>query len=113
MEPIINPWIIYWISVLSNLNNFASSLLFILSIAFVAYFIFVERKGLEFANKKIAYYVLGIYVFCIFLMILIPTKSAMYSMVIVNQITPDNLAFFKGEVKGLVDYIITQIQAVK
>ena len=112
-EPIISPWVFYWIDVLSTLDDLPVILAF-LGVALVIIgwvLIYTEMDGeIPCICKKIAVVYLSIFVFSAAISIFIPSKETMYQMLIASYVTPNNVEYIKNEVKdsayGIVDSII-------
>lgn len=119
MEPIVNPWFIYCISVIEHLRAFVGAVAFVAIILdiciVVGAFIEVDDAVAVFYNReenKIKPFIkLLITVSIIFplLSVFIPTKETIIAMYIANMITPDNLNFaneiFKSNLKDYMDII--------
>lgn len=106
-EPIINPWIIYWISVI---DNFSVSIITISIICGICGFItlWIYIVGLEEDILKYKKYIISWLIFmlmCMLLITVIPNKDTMYSMLIVKQATPANIAKAKELGKDFKDMI--------
>lgn len=119
MEPIVNPWFIYCISVIEHLRAFVGAVTFVAVILDICIVVgaFIETDDFiaVFYNreeKKIKPFIkLLIVVSIIFplLLVFIPTKETIIAMYIANMITPDNLNIanevFKSNLKDYVDII--------
>lgn len=108
MAPFINPWFFYWMAIV-DLAKFLFATIFALSL--IALIMLTvehcnsygeDRQSLSKGIKR-----LSVVIFLsLLIMTLIPSKEAVYQIMIMQQITPDNIEMFKGEAKNLVDYII-------
>lgn len=109
MEPIISPWVVYAISLATDLKvafiiiTFVAGLVLVFSIA-----------DEEFKRVKIA----GI--LCIitaFISILIPTKETLITMLVASYTTPDNLSLanevFKSNLQDYINIITEGISNIK
>lgn len=121
MEPVINPWIIYWVSVL---NNIGCTLSFIICMSVVSSVIIgvihlcdlsdSYSDNLSFPNW-FKYFKLSIAVACIsgLICIFIPDKQTMLTMMVATYITPDNLNVTTDYIVELVQRITEAVKEVK
>lgn len=119
MEPIVNPWLIYFASIVEHLRAFFNAITFIVvaidiiivMCAFVesddAIAIFYNRE-----EKKIKPFIkllIALTIICPLLVIFIPSKETIIAMYIANMVTPDNLNIanevFKSNLKDYADII--------
>lgn len=126
MTTIINPWVFYWIEVLTKLCNFMEFLVVIGSVSILFLIIFActcfygmkenERFGEEdkdykenktyfLASKKI----IKSFSYCLIVSILfttfIPSKETMYTMLVAQNVTTENIEIATDIIKDSVDYI--------
>jgi H+/Cl- antiporter ClcA len=131
MEPIINPMIFYWISVVSNLFFALGFLIFcgIVIILLGIFLFFINRenyslwdyseesknKSLQNMNrwKNICIKTMIITAIISIVMVFTPSKDTMIQMLIAKNITTDNVKLMKGEIKNTVDYIFEKINSNK
>lgn len=122
-EPIISPWIFYWMDVLATIKKLPGNLvlgallLFLTFLAVVATIMIFSDCGEEdekiesvlWLSKRISIGYLITLAFFTVISIFIPSQETMYKMLITSQVTPNNLEYLKNEVKatgqGLVDSI--------
>jgi hypothetical protein len=115
MEPIISPWLIYWISVLSNLNNLAHTISCISAVLILAlipaYFCIDISEDTK--DKVIRILKISIIVFVIsgLLSVLIPSKNDMIGMLVLSYITPDNIDLVQDNMVEFVKRIMDIIQS--
>lgn len=122
MEPVINPWIIYWVSVL---NNIGCTLSFITCMSAVSSVIIVVihylcdlsnsySDDLGFPNW-FKYFKLSVAIACIsgLICIFIPDKQTMLTMIVTSYITPDNLNITTDYIVELVQRITEAVKEVK
>ena len=110
MEPIINPWIVYGIDVISKLSVVA----FIMVIAsLIGVLIFAMNDSTygndEHENKIFKILLIVLLVATVFLVIL-PSKDTMLTMLALYYVTPDNIQAVQG---NIVDFVSQIAQAVK
>lgn len=119
MEPIVNPWLIYFASIVEQLRTFFNAITYIvvaidIIIAIGAFIesddaiaVFYNRK-----EKKIKPFIkllIVLSIICPLLVIFIPSKETIIAMYIANMVTPDNLNIanevFKSNLKDYADII--------
>ena len=119
MEPIVNPWLIYLVSIVEHLRNFFNVITFIVctldiiivACAFIeaddAIAIFYNRE--ENKIKPLTKLFITISIVSLLLTIFIPTKETIIAMYVANVVTPDNLSIaneiFKSNLKDYMDII--------
>lgn len=119
MEPIVNPWLIYFVSIIEHLRTFVGVItaivLFLDMVIVVGAFIETDDATAVFYNRKenkiklfIKLLIVATIVFPL-LTIFIPTKETIIAMYIANVVTPDNLSIaneiFKSNLKDYMDII--------
>lgn len=119
MEPIVNPWLIYFISIIEHLQTFVGVITAIVLFldVFIIAGVFIETDDITAAfynreeNKIKPFVKLLIVATIVFplLIIFIPTKETIIAMYIANVVTPDNLSIaneiFKSNLKDYMDII--------
>lgn len=113
MKPIISPWLIYFASRANNLTTFFGVIAGICSIiAMGAFFAGLAGYDEPFKFRKtISKSIIGCVVMTI-ITIMTPNTETIYTMAVVNEITPDNIQTIGKTGKDVVDYIIDQIDKV-
>lgn len=122
MEPIISPWLVYFISISTSIKAiFATITIISLAIAFfIILYNFIEEDSMDrlydSKTKKLDSSFKKLIAFIIFSSILaafIPTKETIIAMYIANMITPDNLNLanevFKSNLKDYLDIITNSL----
>ena len=119
MEPIVNPWLIYFVSIIEHLRTFVGVItaivLFLDIVIVVGAFIETDDATDVFYNRKenkiklfVKLLIVATIVFPL-LTIFIPTKETIIAMYIANVVTPDNLSIaneiFKSNLKDYMDII--------
>ena len=109
MEPIISPWIVYTISLATDLKvafrliTFVAGLVMVFSIA-----------DEEFKRVKIAG---GFCIITALISLLIPTKETLITMLVASYTTPDNLSLanevFKSNLQDYINIITKGISNIK
>lgn len=119
MEPIVNPWLIYFASIVEQLRTFFNAITFIVIaidiIIVMGVFIESDDAIAVFYNrkeKKIKPFIkllIVLSIICPLLVIFIPSKETIIAMYIANMVTPDNLNIanevFKSNLKDYADII--------
>lgn len=115
-EPIISPWIFYWISLADKIGVVAACMTGISLFCLALYAVFAiagefdnieddTKNRLTKVRKFLTYSFLTFSPITLFL----PGQETMYKMLITSQVTPNNIEYLKNEVKatgqGLVDSI--------
>lgn len=116
MKPIINPWIIYFSNMLENISFVIVLALIALAIATIIMIIFCidDCYSADDTNKclsKIKKLVIGI-VSCAVLLAVIPSKNTVYTMLALNQITPNNIKLLGETGKDVIDYVTDEIKDI-
>jgi len=119
MEPIISPWAIYFADVLPAFDHIIFAIAIIAIISIVGVLIVwgimeaenvVNEKILNTIKKIICKTLVPITVICFILTAFIPSKKTIYTMLVVNQITPNNIEILGDSAKDVVDYITDEIK---
>lgn len=113
MKPIISPWLIYFASRADNLTTFFGVIAGICSIiAMGAFFAGLAGYDEPFKFRKIiSKSIIGCVVMTI-ITIMTPNTETIYTMAVVNEITPDNIQTIGKTGKDVVDYITDQIDKI-
>lgn len=113
MKPIISPWLIYFASRADNLTTFFGVIAGICSIiAMGAFFAGLAGYDEPFKFRKtISKSIIGCVVITI-ITIMTPNTETIYTMAVVNEITPDNIQTIGKTGKDVVDYITDQIDKI-
>lgn len=116
--PIINPMYLYLIEVLHNLDALNQAAFMILTCAAsgvtVTYFIDDSARSLlqQHKNKIIVLFIA--FIISTLIAVLVPTKDAMYKMLIASYVTTDNIQIVNDAIKtNLQDYLNMLGETVK
>ena len=113
MKPIINPWLIYLAGICDPIKIVLGFFGFMLTIICIVLLCFIlsesltkdeEHKYLKHIKKTII-----ACISCIVLTIMIPSQQTVYTIVISNQITTDNIKLLGGTAKDVIEYLTDQI----
>lgn len=104
MEPIISPWIIYAVDILDKLSIFARLMLLILTAAFIMVgMVYIEYGGED--VRELLHKMKWAAIISIAVIVFIPDKETMLTMLAAQYITPDNLQAMQGNVVEFVKQI--------
>lgn len=112
MKPIISPWLIYFAELADSINMaflFVTFIAFIImAFAFIPYMDNKKDETLKQCLKKSFIW------FCISVAIVVmtPAKDTVYTMVVLDNVTTDNIQAIGKTGKDVVDYITEQIDKV-
>lgn len=112
MKPIISPWLIYFAELADSINMtflFVALIAFIImAFAFIPYMDNKKDETLKQCLKKSFIW------FCISIAIVVitPSKDTVYTMVVLDNVTTDNIQTIGKTGKDVVDYITEQIDKV-
>lgn len=115
--PIINPMYLYLIEVLHNLDVFNQGVFVLVSIIMFMLVSFYP-KSIEYnedkRTKKYIYICGFVWLISLIICVFVPTKDAMYKMLIASYVTTDNIQFVNEAVKAnLQDYLNMLGETVK
>ena len=106
MEPIINPWLIYFAGISKNIQ------IICILIAICTFIVAASRFLDEDKLDKI------VIIFGIIFMIsgmsaaLMPSKETIYTIAVVDRLTPDNIDQIGNTSEDVVDYIVDKIDQI-
>jgi hypothetical protein len=108
MEPVISPWIIYLISILSTIKDTAIFLVFIslVVITVLGIVFLVEDEEEKEKWKSTAKTVIKILIISSIVCIIVPDTETMISMLIFSYITPENIQLIQGNAVDFITKII-------
>lgn len=126
MNPIINPWLIYLINVLSGLKNIfiiavvAAILVGIVNVIFFSIVIgdpYYDKDNEKTQNKILNIKkcfkksVVGLIISAL-LVVITPSKDTMYTMLALDNLTTDNIQAIGKTGKDVIDYVSDQIDKI-
>ena len=112
MNPIISPWLIYFAELADSINT---TFLFVVWIAFIimafAFIPYMDNKKDETLKQCLKKSFIW---FCISIAIVVitPSKDTMYTMIVLDNVTTDNIQAIGKTGKDVVDYITDQIDKI-
>ena len=115
--PIINPMYLYLIEVLHNLDVFNQGV-FILTSAILFVLVVVYSESVKYGDekklKKYIYICGFVWLISLIICVFVPTKDAMYKMLLAHYVTTDNIQIVNDAIKGnLQDYLNMLGETVK
>ena len=116
--PIIDPMYLYLIEVLHNIDALNQIVFFVLTmlVCFLVFLYFVEDEAREKiqANKLKVMLLFLVFIGSGLIAVLVPTKDAMYKMLLAHYVTTDNIQLVNDAIKvNLQDYLNMLGEAVK
>lgn len=120
MKPIINPWSIYLINVLSGLKNiFMAAVVaaIFVGIGNAIYFLIVidnpyhDKDKILNIKKYFKKSVVGLIISAL-LVVITPSKDTMYTMLALDNLTTDNIQAIGKTGKDVIDYVSDQIDKI-
>lgn len=113
MKPIISPWTIYFASRADSLKILAGCILICCIIAICIAFIEGDIDyGSVLTHKSFMKKCAIVFVISAVTLVITPSTETIYTMAVVNEITPDNIQAVGKTGKDVVDYITDQIDKV-
>lgn len=117
MNPIISPWLIYFAEVSQNVSVFflvvGGAGLCVLPAFYSVQWDFLSAEDFEKFKKNLFRKLLVLNIVILLLGLLLPSKTTVYSMILIDNITPQNIETFKDEAKDLIDYTVDKIGEIK
>lgn len=116
--PIIDPMYLYLIELLHNIDAFNQGIFMLSTLLICAsgcfYLIDDETRVALKANKKKVFVLFGVFFVSATIAIFIPTKDAMYKMLLAHYVTTDNIQLVNDAIKvNLQDYLNMLGETVK
>ena len=120
MKPIINPWLIYLINLFDNLKGLLTVALFLLGCVAVVLSVIWFFGSMDYeqdyepivaCKKNLKKSVIWLCVSGL-LFTVIPSKDTMYTMIVLDNVTTDNIQAIGKTSKDVIDYITDQIDKV-
>lgn len=126
MEPIISPWVIYLINVLSGLKDIfiaAVVVAILVGIGSAIYFLTIitdiyydeddekDQNRILYIKKCFKKSVVGLIISAL-LVVIAPSKDTMYTMLALDSLTTDNIQAIGKTGKDVIDYVSDQIDKI-
>lgn len=120
MKPIINPWIVYLIDLVDKFQGIINIALVVLGFVIIglglAWLLFSMEYDQDdniivtckkYLKKSIIWFVISGLLFAV-----VPSKDTMYTMLVLDNVTTDNIQTIGKTGKDVVDYIVDQVDKV-
>lgn len=115
MEPIISPWVFYFIDKLDVVSELPL-LIFAFGISTNLTLVMVTETSEEFKKWFFPKAWLALFLLSVMLVFIVPTKETAYKMIIANYVTPNNISIVKeateDNIASLIDKIAVASQAL-
>lgn len=115
MEPIISPWVFYFIDKLDVVSELPL-LIFAFGILTNSILVMVTETSEEFKKWFFSKAWLALFLLSVMLVFIVPTKETAYKMIIANYVTPNNISIVKeateDNIASLIDKIAVASQAL-
>lgn len=112
MTPIVSPWAIYWINILNDLHT-AFGIIAATSAVITFLAPIIEDTYDEFEAKRWIKRLSCISIVSALLTIFIPNKETMLTMLVVQNITPDNITVAQNNIADFVAKIVQAVNQAK
>lgn len=113
MKPIISPWLIYFASRVDYLKIFAGCILACCMVSILIAFIAGDVEyGSVLTYKSFMRKCLIASIISSVVLVITPSEKTIYTMAVVNEITPNNIQEVSKTGKDIVDYITNQVDKV-
>ena len=106
MEPIINPWLIYFAGISENIQLICVLIAICTFLVAVFHFMYEEKLDKIVIIFGIIFMIYGISA------ALMPSKETIYTIAVVNRLTPDNIDQIGKSSEDVVDYIVNKIDQI-
>ena len=115
-EPIISPWIFYWVNVLDSLKFFISTIIIIGIIAIITTAIIMVSTCFDLDELKEKSKFLKIFQKAIISILILmavysftPSKETIITMLVADNVTKENIEITTDTIKNVTDYIFDKI----
>ena len=106
MEPIINPWLIYFAGISENIQLICVLIAICTFLVAVFHFMYEEKLDKIVIIFGIIFMISGISA------ALMPSKETIYTIAVVNRLTPDNIDQIGKSSEDVVDYLVNKIDQI-
>lgn len=117
-EPIISPWVFYWIETISRIEDFAGIVITVtipVSIPLVMFGTQIIKTGVlsKERYKKITKGIIIAGIISVIAYIFIPSRGTMYKMLAASYITQENIENVGESIDKIADKLVEKINQVK
>lgn len=111
MKPIISPWIVYIIDILSSFYMISWIIALVGFLALIIFPMVADTEGMD-KDRIIKYEkrIGAVFIISTLLWIFIPSQKTMLTMLVLQYTTPDNISLVQT---NIIDFIQNIVQAVK
>lgn len=106
MEPIINPWLIYFAGISKNIQLICVLIAICTFIVAASRFLDEDKLDKIVIRFGIIFMISGISA------ALMPSKETIYTIAVVDRLTPDNIDQISKSSEDVVDYIVDKIDQI-
>ena len=104
MTPIISPWLIYGLHILTGLQVIAIILVIISMVMWL--FLITDSDGFAEDNKRLIKINIYIGVIGVLILLFIPTRNEILTMYALNYLTPDSLQLLGNGLDDFINHIL-------
>lgn len=120
-EPIISPWVFYWIETMSQIKDIANAVtgvIMFISIIFLFFALLLKKEDREkyISEETFGRVIKGLIIVGVISMvgyIFIPTKETMYKMLAASYMTQENIENVGESIDKIADKLVEKINQVK
>lgn len=113
MEPIISPWIVYGIDVISKLSIVAFLMVIGSLIGMLVFAMNDSAYGNDEKENKVLKILLIVFIVAVVFLVILPTKDTMLTMLALYYVTPDNIQAVQGNIVDFVSQIASAVKDAK
>lgn len=114
MEPIISPWMFYFIDMIAPVRKTIAVILFLSIVAFISRCIIADNEDkLHFVCARWCKKIVAVAIVCTLLLCIIPTRDTAYKMLIASYVTPNNIEATSEGFNKLLDTITEKAIQIK
>lgn len=114
MEPIISPWIVYIIDILSSFYTLSLIISVTGFLALIFFPIFADTEGID-KDRIIKYEkrIGAVFIISTLLWVFIPSQRTMLTMLVLQYTTPDNISLMQDNIVDFVQKITETVKVGK
>ena len=113
MEPIINPWIVYGIDMISKLSVVAFIAVIASLIGMLIFAMNDSTCGNDKQEKKVFKILIAVFLVATVFLVILPSKDTMLTMLALHYVTPDNIQAVQGNIVDFVNQIAHAVKDAK
>ncbi len=113
MEPIINPWIVYGIDVISKLSVVAFITVIASLVGMLIFAMNDSTYGNDEQENRIFKILLIVFLVATVFLVILPSKDTMLTMLALHYVTPDNIQAVQGNIVDFVNQIAHAVKDAK